>query len=91
MKLHIGILSGMVALGAFTLGAEPIEEAFRNPPREAGVWVWWHWQGNNVTRKGVTLDLEAMRDSGIAGATIFTIAEHAGLGVLSNQVNAAMA
>ena len=87
-SLKIGLLSALAACAA---GAATLEEDFRDPPRAAGPWAWWHWQGNNVTRKGVTLDLEAMRESGIAGATIFTIAEHAGLGVLSNQVNAAMA
>lgn len=91
MNVRIGTLCMMAATAVSPLCAEPLEKAFRDPPREAGVWVWWHWQGNNVTREGITLDLEAMRDSGVAGATIFTIAEHAGLGVLSNKVNAAMA
>jgi len=86
-SLKIGLLSALAACAA---GAATLEEDFRDPPRAAGVWAWWHWQGDNVTRKGITLDLEAMRDSGVAGATIFTIAEHAGLGVLSNKVNAAM-
>ena len=91
MNVRIGTLCMMAATAVSTLCAEPLENAFRDPPREAGVWVWWHWQGNNVTREGITLDLEAMRDSGVAGATIFTIAEHSWLGVLSNKVNAAMA
>ena len=86
-SLKIGLLSALAACAA---GAATLEDDFRDPPRSAGVWAWWHWQGDNVTRKGITLDLEAMRDSGVAGATIFTIAEHAGLGVLSNKVNAAM-
>ncbi len=87
-SLKVGLLS---VLAAGAVGAATLEEDFRDPPREAGLWAWWHWQGNNVTRKGITLDLEAMRDSGLAGATIFTIAEHAGLGVLSNRVNKVMA
>ena len=87
-SLKVRLLS---VLAAGAVGAATLEEDFRNPPREAGLWAWWHWQGNNVTRKGITLDLEAMRDSGLAGATIFTIAEHAGLGVLSNRVNKVMA
>lgn len=40
---------------------------------ESGVGVWWHWQGGNVTKSGITRDLEAMKQAGIASATIFNI------------------
>jgi hypothetical protein len=36
--------------------------------------VWWHWLGGNFSKEGITKDLEAMKESGIGGATIFNIA-----------------
>ena len=55
--------------------AAPPEEVFRNPPEDARPGVWWHWMGTNVTAKGITADLEAFADAGIASATIFGMAD----------------
>lgn len=52
-----------------------LERLFDNPPQSCGVNVWWHWQGPNVTKAGITRDLEAMKSAGVSGATIFTIQE----------------
>ena len=71
------------AAGAADAG-KALEEAFLDPPAQALPHVWWHWLGNNVTKEGITRDLEAMRDAGIGGATIFHIASHAGMQALSN-------
>ena len=38
-----------------------------------GANAWWHWQGANVTKSGITRDLQSMRDAGLSGATIFNI------------------
>ena len=36
-------------------------------------YVWWHWMGPNFSKEGITKDLEAMKASGIGGATIFNL------------------
>ena len=65
------------AAGAlFGWGAD-LEAGFRNPPAEAKPQVWWHWMAGNVTRAGITADLEAMARVGIGGAILFD----AGLGI----------
>ena len=46
---------------------------FLNPPVSARPYVWWHWMGPNFSKAGITRDLEAMKASGIGGATIFNI------------------
>ncbi len=46
---------------------------FRAPPEEFGSYVWWHWVGYNVEKDGITKDLEAMKNAGIAGATLFQL------------------
>jgi hypothetical protein len=47
---------------------------FENPPMEYRPCVWWHWMGSNFQKEGITKDLEAMKEAGIGGATIFNIA-----------------
>jgi hypothetical protein len=49
----------------------PLESAFRDPPASARPKTWWHWINGNVTRDGITRDLEAMKRAGLAGAAIF--------------------
>lgn len=48
-----------------------LESAFRNPPFSSGVYTWWHWMNGNITKDGITRDLEAMKANGIAGYQLF--------------------
>ena len=61
------------ALGWTTLSAGSLEEDFKCPPQSVGPYVWWHWMGSNISKEGITKDLEAMKASGIGGATIFNL------------------
>jgi hypothetical protein len=54
--------------------ASDLEAQFKNPPPSVQPYVWWHWMGSNFSKTGITKDLEAMRASGIGGATIFNLA-----------------
>lgn len=58
-------------------GAVPIDAAaaFAEPPLSARPHVMWMWMGSNITRDGITRDLEAMRDGGIGGAIIMALAD----------------
>jgi (4-O-methyl)-D-glucuronate---lignin esterase len=51
--------------------AEALERGFREPPDSARPRVWWHWRNGNVTREGITLDLEWMKRVGIGGVQMF--------------------
>jgi hypothetical protein len=44
-----------------------LERDFRNPPDSAKPRTWWHWTGGNITKEGITKDLEWMKRIGIAG------------------------
>ncbi|HAK77135.1 MAG TPA: hypothetical protein DCM71_09555, partial [Runella sp.] len=46
---------------------------FQNPPKSAKPVVWWHWVGSNVTREGITKDLEWMQRVGIGGFQAFDV------------------
>ena len=59
-----------------------LEEEFRNPPFGSGVYTWWHWMNGNITKEGITRDLEAMKNNGIAGYQLF----EAGTGIPAGPV-----
>jgi len=48
-----------------------IENYFQNPPEAAKPRVWWHWMSGNVTKAGITADLEWMHRVGIGGMQMF--------------------
>ena len=69
-------VSILVSLASATaLGQSALEKPFRDPPREARPHAWWHWMNGNVTRAGITADLEAMKQIGLGGAQIFNVSE----------------
>lgn len=55
--------------------ADKTAEEFSSPPFECGPWVYWFWLDVNVTREGITADLEAMKAVGIAGVIIMDVDE----------------
>jgi len=61
-------------VGASARGAQPrLEAAFAHPPEEAKPWVYWFWSDGNITRAGITADLEAMKRVGIGGVLIMEV------------------
>ena len=52
-------------------GLSPLEAGFRAPPMSARPQAWWHWMNGNVSKSGITEDLEAMKEMGLGGATLF--------------------
>lgn len=55
------------------------ERDFQTPPPAALPRAWWHWMSGNVTKEGITADLEWMHRVGIGGFQMFD----ADLGVLT--------
>jgi len=50
---------------------DALERGFKDPPESARPRVWWHWLNGNVTKEGITADLEWMKRVGIAGMQMF--------------------
>ena len=69
MKIGCLVLVACVASTALSDRLSP--EAFRSPPHESKPHTWWHWMNGNVTKEGITADLEAMARVGIGGVQIF--------------------
>jgi len=65
----IAVVLSVMAGFAFAQGpGDGLEDGFRNLPDSAKPRVWWHWTGGNVTKEGITKDLEWMKRVGIGGA-----------------------
>jgi len=61
---------GMLLLGVVAQ-AESLEQAFQSPPESARPHTWWHWVNGNVSKQGITKDLESMKAVGIGGFQLF--------------------
>jgi len=61
-------------LGTAVMAApDSLEKGFLNPPNSAKPHTWWHWMNGNISREGITADLEAMKQIGLGGAQIFNV------------------
>ncbi|WPU97436.1 glycosyl hydrolase [Mucilaginibacter sp. cycad4] len=56
-----------------SLQKDALEQAFLHPPESAKPWVFWYWMQGAVSREGITADLLAMKQAGIAGAYLMPI------------------
>ncbi|MCP4450413.1 MAG: hypothetical protein GY809_03055, partial [Planctomycetes bacterium] len=52
---------------------EALDSGFVTPPEETKPWCYWYWLNNDVSKEGVTKDLEAMARVGIKRAMIGNI------------------
>jgi len=59
--------------GSGSPSADLLAGGFQSPPATAKPRCWWHWMDGNVTKEGITADLEAMSRVGLGGAHIFNI------------------
>lgn len=48
---------------------------FLNPPKSAKPGVLWMWMGSNISKEGITKDLEALKKEGFNGTTMFSLAD----------------
>ncbi len=69
----------LIALLGFTLplisaaGNDDLARGFQHPPDSARPWVYWVWMDGNLSREGITADLEAMKRAGIGGVIIMEV------------------
>lgn len=70
LALAAGNLSGVEP------GQDPgaaLVQGFRQPPESTKPWVYWYWITDNISREGITRDLQAMARVGIGEAFIGNI------------------
>jgi len=57
----------IIAVGTAVGAGEALEKGFAAPPASARPWVYWFPLSGNLTREGITADLEAMQRVGVGG------------------------
>jgi hypothetical protein len=58
--------------------ADPLAQGFAHPPDSAKPRTWWHWTNGNVTKEGITKDLEWMKRVGIGGMQLSDVGSGGG-------------
>jgi hypothetical protein len=76
MRRPLIVLAAMASLAspirfiAAQRAPDSLALGFRTPPPSARPRTWWHWTRSNVTKEGITKDLEWMKRVGIAGVQL---------------------
>lgn len=52
---------------------DELAKTFETPPPETRPWVYWFFMDGNLTREGMTADLEAMKRAGIGGGIFLEV------------------
>lgn len=78
----LATLSGAAAT-ACGQGTDALQADFRRPPSVDRPNTLWFWMNGNITRDGITRDLEAMQRVGLGGALIF----HGGVDIPKGPVD----
>src|ERR1019366_6385297 len=76
-KLNLGVPVAVAAMFAVVLPASAQTsqlEGFKEPPNIARPRVYWYWQNGNITKEGLTKDLEWMHRAGVGGVETFDVA-----------------
>jgi hypothetical protein len=58
---------------ALLAATDPIESGFAAPPEQTKPWCYWYWISDNLSKEGITRDLEAMARIGIGEAFVGNI------------------
>jgi hypothetical protein len=67
------LLLVFAALAFTSPAADSLERGFAQPPDSTKPWCYWYWISDNISREGITKDLEAMKRVGINQAFIGNI------------------
>ena len=60
-------VAAMIAGAHDKTSSDSLKSGFQNPPQSARPRVWWHWMNGNITKEGITRDLQWMKRVGIGG------------------------
>jgi hypothetical protein len=72
--ITVALLVLLVTPGGVARAAgDDLQNGFLRPPDSARPWVYWFWLNGNITKEGITADLEAMKRVGIGGVLIMEV------------------
>lgn len=86
LKKNLLLIVGLVTLLSFSVHAQRRSpnnsfaevnpaKIFENPPQSAKPGVLWMWMGSNLSKDGITRDLEALKKAGFNRTTMFSLAD----------------
>ncbi|WP_165226671.1 glycosyl hydrolase [Aquisphaera insulae] len=83
--LRILLLSATALLSTNipAIAGEDLATGFAKPPQATRPWVYWFWLNSNITKQGITADLEAMKRVGVGGVLIMEVDQGAPVGPVS--------
>src|ERR1039458_4147489 len=73
LALTLSTLAGAFLGADIAASPSDLAKGFVSPPQSARPWVYWFWLDGNITREGITADLEAMQRVGIGGVLIMEV------------------
>ena len=75
LRTAVLLLLALCTAASAAPAATDLAAQFSAPPASARPWVYWFWIDGNITREGITADLEAMARVGIGGVLIMEVAQ----------------
>lgn len=74
----VGFFSTFVPHGILRLPlpAGSLESDYKNPPDQSRAWVFWFWINGNISKEGITKDLEALKEAGVGGVLWMSVSGH---------------
>lgn len=73
IHLLISLSLGAGLLSDVACAADPLADGFARPPEQTKPWCYWYWINDNLSKEGITRDLEAMARVGIGEVLIGNI------------------
>jgi len=74
MKTILQILPLLLLFVSFEVRSQNLEQSFKTPPNSAKPRTWMHAMSGNMSKEGMTKDLEAIAAAGEGGILLFNIA-----------------
>ena len=72
-RLSLSLVLVIICLSHALAQADSLRENFLRPPESARPWVYWVWMDGNISREGITADLESMKQAGIGGVILMEV------------------
>lgn len=77
------VLLVIVVLSSISMRAQTLENFFKAPPLCARPSTYWMWMNENISKEGLTADLEYMKRASYGGAMMFNV----GVGIPKGSVD----
>jgi hypothetical protein len=72
--LFFSFIVPLICIPSFSqTNRDQLADTFISPPNNARPKVWWRWMGGQISRAGITRDMEALKKAGFGGVVFFQL------------------